>query len=350
LALFWNGILRIVSVLRNEMIKNIIGLAGAMISLLIILEISFSFVMISAGGEKTLVGKNWFNYYWKENKLGYRDNDPTEIDRPDKKNILVIGDSYVAGHGLKKESERFSNVIRNELRDCADVFNLGICGADTKDEFSFLTNFPVKPDLIILSYVNNDIYNILDKNEILKILKINPINKTYLNRYSSKSEFIKSNSFVINSIDYMLFEQKKNQEFNALISNYSSLDELFKSEEGRSLELSYYNNDSLMKIQLNNIEKFIQYANENNFKILFILFPILNDQIIDYSNRIANEPIAEYIINRGGHVINLTKCLKNISEDRRHVNKYDSHPGVYTNSVIADTIINKLVQLKLYNK
>lgn len=339
----WKAVLLLVPSLKNEIIKNLVGVTVVFFSLILLLEIFFSFVLLSGGGEKTLVGKNWFNYYWKINELGYRDNSPKEIDRADKKNIFIIGDSYVAGHGLKKESQRFSNILRSELKDCADVFNLGVCGADTKEEFGFLASFPVKPDLVILSYVNNDIYKILDKEDIYKILKTNPKKDNNLRKFIRTPGFLSAHSFFLNFLDFILFVRNRDQTFKTLVNKYSSPENLFESEDGKALELTYYINDSLMKLQLSNLDKFIQYSDSNNIDLLVVLFPLSDDRVIDYTNKTANEPIAEYIENKGISVINFTSSLKTIPEEDRHVNKFDPHPGIFTNKVIADTLKKRIM-------
>ena len=350
LFVFWKAVLKIVSISKNEIVKNALGLLGILFSLFILLEICFSFVLLSGGGEKTLAGKNWFNYYWKVNDLGYRDENPKDIDRAGKKNILIIGDSYVAGHGLKEENQRFSNILRTELKDCSDVFNLGVCGADTRDEFGFLASFPIKPDLIILSYVNNDIDKILEKKELFKFLKIDPRKNSTLRKFKNRSGLLDSHSFFLNFVDFIVFEWQKDRAFKALTEKYSTTKKFLESEEGKLIELTYYTNDSLMKLQLNNIDKFIDYSITNHVDILFILFPKSDDRVIDYTNKTANEPIAEHLKNKEIEVINLTQTLKRIKESERHVNKFDPHPGIYTNEVIADTIKKHLYAKGMINK
>lgn len=350
LFLIWKFLLIIVHDSRNGSVKNGISIVGILISLIIVLEIGFSFASLSVGDEKTLIGKNWFNYYWNVNDFGYRDKNIAEIDRPNKKNIFIIGDSYVAGHGLKKEEQRFSNILRSELKDCSDIFNLGVCGADTKDEYDFLLSFPIKPDLIILSYVINDIYTVLDKKDIYKILKVNPKNTLNLRRVKKDSGFLSTYSFLFNFVDFLISEQIRKQSFKTLSDKYPSPEELFESEEGKAIELSYYTNDSLVKLQLGRIDNFIQYAAFNKIDLIVIIFPISDDYVMDYSNKIANEPIAEFLEKKGISVINFTSSLKRIPENQRHVNKFDSHPGVYSNKIIADTLRKHIISRGLYSK
>ena len=55
----------------------------------------------SDGFNLTLSSRNWFARYWQPiNSLGYRDVEP-RAPRPGEKFVLVVGDSFVAGHGKK---------------------------------------------------------------------------------------------------------------------------------------------------------------------------------------------------------------------------------------------------------
>ena len=92
--------------------------------------------------------------------MGYRDSEPkSENEKP---NVLIIGDSFVAGHGIKYE-EMFSNILKNKLKEEYNIFNLGVCGSHTDREFDSLLNYPIKADIIILGYYHNDIESAMIK-------------------------------------------------------------------------------------------------------------------------------------------------------------------------------------------
>src|SRR4051812_41968705 len=58
----------------------------------------------------TLGSQGWFKKYWKPiNKDGYRDVEWDARDTAGKNIIFVVGDSFVAGQGIKKVRDRFSN-------------------------------------------------------------------------------------------------------------------------------------------------------------------------------------------------------------------------------------------------
>ena len=347
LTLFGLALIRIIRFSKNETTKNILLLVGGLFFVFILLEISFSFISVSSGGADTLVSKNWFNYHWKENRLGYRDLDTEEIDRADKKNILIIGDSYVAGHGLNKESEMFSNILRNDLKNNFDIFNLGICGADTKAEFGFLSKYPVKPDMIIVSHVNNDIYTVLEKREIISLLNLDKQFKSQIKRFKNSKSFIVSHSFLLNFLDFIIISKRRELYLKSLSEKYSTFDFFLDSEDAKGIEMCYYKNDSLLNLHLREIDKFISYSKEANIPLLFILFPKMNDEVIDFTDRTANKPIAMYLNKNHIAVVNLTSQLKFIPEKRRMVSAFDPHPSPYSNIIIAKAIQKHLKSISL---
>lgn len=319
-------------------------------SAIVLLEILFSFFSISCSGGNTLVAKNWFNHNWSENRLGFRDKNPEDINRHDKKNIFIVGDSYVAGHGINEENDRFSNILRSRLENCFDVFNIAKPGADTKKEFGFITSFPLKPDLLIVAHVNNDIYTVLDKNAISTILQIAPQNKSKFKKFKPSGNYLITHSFLLNFINYLLTEKKKDEDVFLMSRTFSSFNAFLNSEAGKTIEMAYYKNDSLLKLHLKDIDKFVNYATENNIDLLFILFPKMNDVVMDFTNTTANIPIAEYLENKKIGVINLTPVIRTIKQEERIVSKFDSHPGVTTHIAVADTIQKYLKTTRLFVK
>ena len=109
------------------------GVFGFVVFLL--LELSFMFVPISHGGGDMLCAHTWFFYNWEWNSLGYRSQEWSEEDVSGKIKIGIIGDSFVAGHGVSDKQNRFSNLLQKKLGDEYFVFNLGKNGNDTQEEW-----------------------------------------------------------------------------------------------------------------------------------------------------------------------------------------------------------------------
>ncbi len=97
-------------------------------------------------------------------KYNYPVINPMLEKKPEDKIILVIGDSFIAGHGSSNSNILWWRVLNKMIQENGytncHVVALGICGASTYDELDWLKNFDVlkniQPDLIIIGYVEND--------------------------------------------------------------------------------------------------------------------------------------------------------------------------------------------------
>lgn len=72
------------------------------------------------------------------------------------KHILIIGDSFVWGAGVKKE-QRFGDALQKMISP-TKVYSLGVPGASVKQYYQFLLDVPEKQRFhrVILSYYHND--------------------------------------------------------------------------------------------------------------------------------------------------------------------------------------------------
>lgn len=111
----------------------------------------------SDGFRYTLASQNWYNRYWQENSLGYRDVEWTPEKLAGKTKVMVVGDSFVAGSGIVNPQDRFANQLGRLLGDSYAVMVVASPGWDTADEVEAVLNYPYRPDLLVLSYYINDI-------------------------------------------------------------------------------------------------------------------------------------------------------------------------------------------------
>ena len=135
-------------------------LLSLLVLFLTFMAVEFYFKLFFAqsdGFRYTLASQNWYNRYWQENSLGFRDREWTPQDVAGKTKVMVVGDSFVAGSGIANPQDRFSNQLGRLLGDDYAVFNLGSPGWDTIDEVEAIIKYPYKPDILILSYYINDI-------------------------------------------------------------------------------------------------------------------------------------------------------------------------------------------------
>lgn len=165
LILLAPGVLLVTGVAQRRS-RRLRGIAGGLLvsyfTVLLILgagELYFRFVYAESENVYTLATKNWLDRYWHTNSLGFRDREWTADDLEGRQTVVVLGDSFAAGWGLKDPAQRFSDVLAAKLGDDYAVINLGRYGTATPEQLKILQDeSPVRqPDVIILQYFLNDI-------------------------------------------------------------------------------------------------------------------------------------------------------------------------------------------------
>ena len=285
------------------------------VMLLLIIEIVFMFIPVSHSTSNTLAGKNWFAIYWKENSLGFRDAELKEKDLT-KKKIIFIGDSFTAGHGLKKTSQRFSDIAGKQLKDKYEFFNLGVNGADTDDEYKTLLNFSEKPDVLVLQYFFNDIDNATKRagvwQEFLMMYSDIPLWQRPLAR----------GSFLLNFI-YWKFPHSGEFDYVA---------QLRKA----------YGDSIILQDHLSSLKKFTDYCHANGVRLYVVMFPFLQD--LQISNELAT-PVKQFFTNEKVVVLEVSQLVTDLSVKERVVNVNDFHSSPLVNERVANELV-KIVKEK----
>jgi hypothetical protein len=148
---FWLGVVRAKG--APVWVRNLATMGFMLMACLLLLEGICMFVARSHSYDGTLASKVWFARHWRLNSQGLRD---VEVHRQGKKRLWLMGDSFVAGHGIADTSLRFSNLLQRMAPEY-EVFNMGVNGFGPKDELQQLQNAAQKPDKVFLFWYLNDI-------------------------------------------------------------------------------------------------------------------------------------------------------------------------------------------------
>jgi len=141
----------------------LIRLGTALLSLgfsAVLLDGLFFAVHVESGSNaQSLAAKRWFCVHWNPiDTLGYRDEEPTRLEG--RNVVYVVGDSFVAGQGVADYRARFSNRLEELLGPEWAVANIARIGWDTRQQRAALAKLQAPPDLVVLSYLINDIARI----------------------------------------------------------------------------------------------------------------------------------------------------------------------------------------------
>jgi len=306
----------------NGFIKNLISIVYSLLFIFFLLEAVFMFVPRSHFAGIPLCAKVWFYRYWKPiNEYGYRDK---PVSSTSKINIFTLGDSFTAGHGLKKIEDRYSNVLESMLvKNYSDlqVINMGVNGSDTKDEYNTLMAFmkesQIKPDFIILQYFGNDIERIAKKNGI----RFRGFD-AYKDLPGGLDQIVKS-SYFFNYI-YWIYP-------HADVKSYLTF--LYQS----------YNDEQSFNEHTKDLDLFISYSREKNIPLLILIFPFMQD--LKFSDDLYIQKLSVFFSSKGVDYVDVAKLIEDLPVKERVINNNDGHANAKVNRRIANEI-NQFIQRK----
>lgn len=298
----------------RNMFKNASLLLFSSLCFLIIIEVVFGvFVVQSDGFGFTLASRRWFQEYWNPiNSNGYRD-----YEHNWKQNILfVVGDSFIAGHGIKKIDDRLAGVIAKKLGNDWSVAVLAQNGWATPAEYNALVKHQKQPTQIIFSYYINDIES---------AARANGLNRPRLIRLPNSwiSPFV-NNSFVLNWFYWRIYR--------------GGLGDIYWKYLKHA-----YSDPGIWSSHKQTLGDIISFARQMNSGIAFIVWPNLNhiEGSLEFTSRVV-----EFLEEQDVKVVDLSTHFRGRSAETLVVNALDGHPNEKTNTEVAKLVYKLLFQQK----
>ena len=289
---------------------NIATLLLLVVLLFVGLEMAFMFVAQSQEGGQTLASHIWFERYWPPMTGDYRDVPKT--DTVGKKKVLVVGDSFTAGHGLKSVDERFGNVLGQKLSGKQYVtYNLGISGSDTRDEYARLLKFGKTPDVLVLQYFPNDIE---------KVARDHGLIPAGFTPYSDVPRIFQS-LFIKSYLFNYLYWQFPHGNF-APFDNYAR---------------TAYGTPAIINDHLSDLNQFVDYAKAHNAQLYVVLFPFVHnlEQSAEYT-----KPVVDFFRKNNVPILEVGKLIGDIDVKDRVVGRNDGHASAVVNKRVGEALFN----------
>ena len=295
---------------------NVAVSCHAVVVTVLALELCFTFVPRSHGVGYTYASQLWFRYYWKPiNSLKYRDRelDPTDKNRT---KVIVVGDSFTTGHGIKDAKRRFSDLLQDTLGARYRVFNLGRNGSDTRDEMARLQTFPYKPDVLVLQYYLNDIE---------AAAKGRGLHFAGFDLYGDLSGLARplvARSALLNYF-YWRLPRKDAAPYTEFL-------------------LRGYNDPLVLADHLKDLSEFAQYVKARHAPVILVLIPFLFDLP---ASRALLDPIRTFAHQQNWEVVDVMPYAEQLTLSERVVNNNDAHASEKVHAWIAaslGTIISEM--------
>lgn len=286
-----------------------------MILILSIVEFTFAFVPRSNHTQLTLASWTWEAFYnGKKNRLGFRER-PVDTSRLKADSTLVfIGDSYTEGFGMRRRSNRFTDLVRQRLRDRYEVINFGRNGATTSEEFEILKSIGFTPDIVVFQYFFNDPQDIC-----IRELEEFPI----LNIYGSISPALKwlvMRSYLANYLFHKFYPLK----------GYDVYTEFFaKCASSPSAQSDYFGL----------LEEISTYCAERGIRLIFLVIP---NPLQPELSGTQDELVLDYMEDLGVETLYARTALMGIPLKDRIVNSQDMHLSRTGHEAVSDLILDHL--------
>lgn len=282
--------------------------------LFILLEAFFMFYPQTHGFVDTLASQLWNRNFRKLNIYGYRDRKYVVSDLQNKKRIFILGDSFVEGNGIKKNDDRFSDLLGMRLPEDYVVLNLGLSHSDSIDEFESLKKFPLAPHLLVLSYFGNDI----EERAVQEGVSFHHLHTSEL--APSFFSGIVARSWFVNYV-YWTVRAKGSPDYLTYIRQV-------------------YSDPGILSAHQTDLMMMIDWCRERNIPIVVVLFPFLNTQT---DSQFYIKPMTLFFEKEGIPVLSVRELMKDLDEKEWVVNKDDLHPGKKLNRRISEALYELLI-------
>lgn len=269
-------------------------------------EIACMFIPRSHGSGYAFSHLIWTTYYWRPvNKQGYRDEPWAE--QADKR-LVVLGDSYAAGHGIKDYRDRFPDILRRRLPAGWAVYNISAPGADTRTELRRLKNFPWKPDVMILQYLGNDIEPVAMAHDY----RFDYTPYTDVNPMIAR---IVQSSYFANMIYWRLPHVE-----------YAGYWEVLRAA---------YADPVIRKAHFDDLAAICAIAKDNNIPLLVVMCPFVSDVELSYPYM---RDVSKFLAQQGVPVLDVSDAARKAGVSSLMVNAQDQHPNEAVHAAIAQNI------------
>ncbi len=309
------------------------SLANAGLSLAMLLatvtagELSFAcFADFSDTFNITNVSKRWLALHIdsERNNEGFRDRNPfTKYVSPGQRRIVFLGDSFTAGHGIKKIDDRFTDRIAAWLEEKRPgkyvVANLGEPGYEASmiEGLARALLFTQRADVSLIVYIYNinDIegYDPRTQDSLRQIYTAEPRNPLFRDTYLLNWLYFR----------YVQFRYAKGTSY------YSSLAESYRSRpwEGLRAKLAQLHRD----------------CTEAHVDFRMVLFPFMQNLGPDYPFREADAKLVEFCKSEKIPVLDLEPVFREHAGESLTVSRFDAHPNERAHAIAAEAIEKDLL-------
>lgn len=258
----------------------------------------------------------WERYHVELNSEGFRDVEHAITKDPERRRLLIVGDSFAFGYGIKSIEGRLGSQIGKELTTRTkkrwEVINASRGDTHTLHHIDFLKrSLKYEPDVVILLYVFNDIDYLY------------PVTPRESQSIFSPSAILFKNFYLYQEVRLRIYHIKYR----------------YFKREGDSIDP--YADDSLLALHFQDVSTFLNIARGNGAFVRVVpynLSVILGDEFRSRYVNFIQAAVASHV-----PVWSLESVFDNFDYSQLVVNNLDRHPNELANRIAAEDIAKRLI-------
>ena len=213
-------------------------------------------------GMPTFSLEAWNRRYVKLNREGFRDVEHSLARDPAQKRMLIVGDSFAFGWGIRRLDDRIGEQVVSRLAKATDgtweVINASRPNSDTLDEIGYLNQMlKFKPDAVVLIYIFNDIDYLIPSQAKTSLLRNSFVRFFWRNSYLFQELFMRTR------VIYYRFRPAARLSGNASAP-------IGAAGELTDAEFAAYADPALLSRHMGDVARFVSVAQQAGAKVLVV--------------------------------------------------------------------------------
>ena len=293
---------------------------------------------VQIGGADSPSGITFYRKYYTLNSWGFRDVERQESKSLGTFRILVLGDSFTFGAGIKFKEDLYPALLEAKLNGSGEgspqyeVINTGAKGLNTSQQHEYLNlkGLALDPDMVIIGHVLNDAETPDLKSDLVKGLQSETLLPCRLHRLLNRYSF----TYYITRRNLSGLLKDRVDSDTGLTVYDAYLDGLYRGQ----------NLDAYQDV----VSSLAETCRENDLPLLLVSFPrISRARESPYPFSDARQVLQAIASEEGLHFVDLLPAILRSEATTLTVSAWDGHPNEDVHSAAADEIFNRLLADRL---
>ncbi len=306
--------------LAHNRLTNVFITATILVFSILSLELATRYVLdMSHANAYTFLQQEWMIQYWNPiNELGFRDHSIGEYKSDKRQKILIAGDSFTAGWGVKKIANTFAQQVAVAHADDYAVHVVAQPNFDTRAKLEALQNYPIPPDIVVISYYINDI-EFADLDARARYLGSQQADHPAILRW------LENTLYLPNLVGKTFLGPRSEKTYVDFLSEQYADDAAWEQEQRHLLEL-------------------IQWTEAQDAQLIALIWPDLGE--LEKSRPLTNQ-VASFFEDRAIPTINLSDQFAGQTSATLVASPFDFHPNAAAHQQAAEVLSQVIAEIEV---